>query len=39
VWDKEVSGVETDASGGGAVGKTTAEMKNRQTYIDLGWSI
>ena len=39
VWDKEVSGVETDASEGGAVGKTTAEMKNRQTYIDLGWSI
>jgi hypothetical protein len=39
VWDKEVSGVEDDASGGGAVGKTTAEMKNRQTYIDLGWSI
>lgn len=39
VWDKEISGVETDASGGGAVGKTTAEMKNRQTYIDLGWSI
>jgi len=39
VWDKEVSGVETDASGGGAVGKTTAEMKNKQTYIDLGWSI
>ena len=39
VWDKEVSGVEADASEGGAVGKTTAEMKNRQTYIDLGWSI
>jgi hypothetical protein len=39
VWDKEVSGVETDASEGGTVGKTTAEMKNRQTYIDLGWSI
>ena len=38
-WDKEVSGVEADASEGGAVGKTTAEMKNRQTYIDLGWSI
>lgn len=39
VWDKEISGVETDAGEGGAVGKTTAEMKNRQTYIDLGWSI
>ncbi len=39
VWDKEVSGVETDASEGRAVGKTTAEMKNKQTYIDLGWSI
>lgn len=39
VWDKEVSGVEADASEGGAVGKTTAEMKNIQTYIDLGWSI
>lgn len=39
VWDKEVSGVEDDASEGRAVGKTTAEMKNRQTYIDLGWSI
>jgi len=38
-WDKEVSGVEADASEGGAVGKTTAEMKDRQTYVDLGWSI
>lgn len=36
VWDTETSG-RTTSSGG--IGKTTAEMKNKQTYIDLGWSI
>lgn len=36
VWDTETSG-QTTSSGG--IGKTTAEMKNKQTYIDLGWSI
>src|SRR5690606_25722003 len=36
VWDTESSG-QTTSSGG--IGKTTAEMKNKQTYIDLGWSI
>ena len=36
VWDTETSG-QTTSSGG--IGKTTEEMKNKQTYIDLGWSI
>ena len=36
VWDTETSG-QTTSSGG--IGKTTAEMKSKQTYIDLGWSI
>jgi hypothetical protein len=36
VWDTETSGRTTSAGG---IGKTTAEMKNKQTYIDLGWSI
>ena len=36
VWDTETSG-QTTSSGG--IGKTTAEMKNKQTYIDLGWSV
>ncbi len=33
-WDMETSG-QTDSSGG--TGKTTAEMKNIQTYFDAGW--
>lgn len=36
VWDIETSGQTTSASG---IGKTTEEMKNKQTYLDLGWSI
>jgi len=36
VWDIETSGQETSAGG---IGKTTAEMKDPQTYIDLGWAI
>lgn len=36
VWDIEASGQATSAGG---IGKTTAEMKDMQTYIDLGWSI
>jgi len=36
VWDIEASGQETSAGG---IGKTTAEMKDPQTYIDLGWAI
>ena len=36
VWDIETSG-QTTSSGG--VGKTTAEMKNKQTYLDMGWVI
>ena len=36
VWDTETSG-QTTSSGG--IGKTTEEMKSKQTYIDLGWSI
>ena len=36
VWDIETSGQETSSGG---IGKTTAEMKDPQTYIDLGWAI
>jgi hypothetical protein len=36
VWDIETSEQETSAGG---IGKTTAEMKDPQTYIDLGWAI
>ena len=36
VWDTETSGQTTSAGG---IGKTTAEMKDPQTYIDLGWAI
>lgn len=36
VWDIEASG---QATSSGGIGKTTAEMKDMQTYIDLGWSI
>jgi len=36
VWDIETSG-QTTSSGG--IGKTTAEMKNKQTYLDMGWVI
>ena len=36
VWDIETSGQVTSAGG---IGKTTAEMKDPQTYIDLGWAI
>ncbi len=36
VWDIEASEQETSAGG---IGKTTAEMKDLQTYIDLGWAI
>ena len=33
-WDTEASGRTTSAGG---TGKTTAEMKNVQTYLDAGW--
>lgn len=36
VWDIETSG-QTTSSGG--IGKTTEEMKNKQTYLDMGWVI
>ena len=36
VWNMETSG-QTTSSGG--IGKTTAEMKNKQTYLDMGWVI
>lgn len=44
LWDKDTSG-KVNAYGGiagdatGIYGKTTAEMKNKATYIGLGWSI
>ncbi len=37
VYDKDTSG-QTDDTGKGTP-KTTAEMKDEQTYIDLGWGI
>jgi hypothetical protein len=33
-WDIETSGVTTSASG---TGKSTAEMKNRNTFLNAGW--
>ncbi len=35
-WDIETSGQSTSDGG---TGKTTAEMKNIQTFLDVGWSI
>lgn len=35
VWDKETSG--KDTSPGGGIGKTTAQMKDIQTFLDLGY--
>ena len=34
-WDKQTSGIDTSAGG---VGKTTAEMKIKNTYTDAGWN-
>jgi len=34
-WDIEVSGAEFSAGG---IGKTTAEMHNLETYIEVGWN-
>ena len=36
VWDIETSG---QIASQGGIGKTTAEMKNKQTYLDMGWVI
>ena len=36
VWDIETSGQITSQGG---IGKTTEEMKNKQTYLDMGWVI
>lgn len=36
-WDTELSGVATDESG--ATGKTTAEMKDKGTFIGAGWDL
>lgn len=36
-WDVQTSGMNT-SNGGGEVGKTTAEMKNLNTYIPFEWN-
>ncbi len=36
-WDVDTSGQTSSAGGGGAVGKTTTEMKMKTNYTDGGW--
>jgi hypothetical protein len=38
-WDTQTSQMTTSAGGAGVVGKTTAQMKDRQTFLDAGWVI